>query len=83
MIEQPDTVKESLSYKNSCAQQLTRNEALHRTSYAGFPQSWKVRESHGEICSHRKSWTGQVVMEFCFLDFMGTLLWDTVFLNIL
>ena len=23
---------------------------------SGFPQSWKVRESHGKICGHGKSW---------------------------
>ena len=22
----------------------------------GFPQSWKVRESHGKNCGHGKSW---------------------------
>ena len=24
--------------------------------FSGFPQSWKVRESHGKIYGHGKSW---------------------------
>ena len=24
--------------------------------HSGFPQTWKVRESHGKICGYGKSW---------------------------
>ena len=33
-----------------------KGENRVRTSPAGFPQSWKVRESHKKICGHGKSW---------------------------